>query len=298
MSPFIDGNLKETGRIDPMREESYFTDLEASSASLPNVVSSPCEIDVCIVVFDTPWNVFETTLESLLNQDAKYHLKVIDHSETGEFKNMVEERNLSYLHQPENPGYGTGNNRGLLSKGMKSPYCLVLNPDVILHRGALSSMVKHLKHTPACQVVVPMVVDLSGEIQYLSRQSLRPIDLILRRFGNSIIKYFFRQRSRQYENQLCRHQEPQPVDSASGSCFMIRRSCFKTIKGFDERYFLYMEDLDLSKRVLDHGEIHYLSCSKITHHHMRASYHSWPYLLQHIKSAIQYFTKWGWWPLI
>jgi GT2 family glycosyltransferase len=296
MLRFSDGSLKKRARIEPMSIKQASMDLESSAA--PRDFFSTCEVDVCIVVFDTPWNVFETTLESLLNQDGKYHFKVIDHSLTGEYRAMVEARKFSYCHAPDNPGYGSGNNRGLFDDNMSSPYCLILNPDVVVHRHALSRMITHFNNTPSCQIVVPMVVDLGGEIQYLSRQLPRPLDLFVRRFGTSVLRFFFRQRSWHHEYRHCDHQNPLAIGSASGSCFMIRRDCFKEIKGFDERYFLYMEDLDLSRRVIEYGEIHYLPCSKITHHHTRASYHSWPYLIQHIKSALQYFSKWGWWPLI
>jgi GT2 family glycosyltransferase len=295
MFRFIDGNIKEVIRIDLMTCESISTKPKDSE---PSNLDSNHDLDICIVVFDTPWNIFETTLESLLHQDIHYHLKVVDHSLTGDYRAMVEARNISYLHVAENPGYGTGNNKGLFETDMNAPYCLVLNPDVIIHRHALSKMIAHFKERSTCQIVVPMVVDPSGEIQYLSRRLPRPIDLFVRRFGNSLLKYFFHRRSSQNEYRDCQQETPLSVDSASGSCFMIRRNCFENIKGFDERYFLYMEDLDLSRRVLDHGGIEYLPCAKITHHHTRASYHSWPYLLQHIKSALQYFTKWGWWPLI
>jgi GT2 family glycosyltransferase len=121
------------------------------------------------------------------------------------------------------------------------------------------------------------------------------MDLIFRRFSFTLS--WFQHKTQNYEYRDKNYQEPFLTETATGACFMIRQSVFQNMGGFDERYFLYMEDVDLSKRLYPEHKIRYLPQATITHHHSRASYHSLPYLIQHIKSAIKYFNKWGWRPL-
>mgnify|MGYP006428515987 CR=1 FL=1 len=252
-------------------------------------------MDVVVVVFDTPSNIFESTLDSLLNQDLPLHIQVVDHSSSGDYSRTCQSYPIIYHHRPENPGYGAGNNRAFQEIQSHAPYFLILNPDVILHRGCLRAMVNYLNQPSKAEVVVPMVIDPSGELQYLCHRLPRPWDLLIRRwsFGRKI----WRQRHQEYEYRSQDYRNPFLTETASGSCLCIKTDLFRELGGFDERFFLYMEDVDLSKRIHGESEIIFLPSAKITHHHSRASYHSLHYLIQHIVSIFKYFNKWGWLPI-
>lgn len=75
---------------------------------------------------------------------------------------------------------------------------------------------------------------------------------------------------------------------------LITASLLKKLGGFDERYFMYLEDVDLCRRALSHTEIIYFSGSTITHVFGKGSYESLILLGHHVRSAIAYFNKWGW----
>ncbi len=79
-------------------------------------------------------------------------------------------------------------------------------------------------------------------------------------------------------------------------CFMfMRTSFFKKVGLFDEQFFLYLEDTDLSRRFQEHGKNIYFPEVTITHEHARGSYKNPKLFYIHSVSAIKYFNKWGWW---
>ena len=75
---------------------------------------------------------------------------------------------------------------------------------------------------------------------------------------------------------------------------LFKTEDFKTLEGFDERYFLYMEDADICRKIdlLGKKKLYYPKV-KITHQHQRGSSKNIKLFFHHISSAIKYFLKWG-----
>lgn len=70
--------------------------------------------------------------------------------------------------------------------------------------------------------------------------------------------------------------------------------CFKKVGGFDERFFMYSEDVDLCRRIGEVSKTMFYPMASVYHGYEKGSYKSWKLLKYHICSAIQYFNKWGW----
>jgi hypothetical protein len=75
---------------------------------------------------------------------------------------------------------------------------------------------------------------------------------------------------------------------------MIRTSVLKSVNGFDERFFMYLEDVDLCRRIGKLSRIVYYPKVAIVHNYEKGSYKNKKLLVYHIKSAMKYFNKWGW----
>jgi GT2 family glycosyltransferase len=194
-----------------------------------------------------------------------------------------------------NVGYGSGHNLALKAlAGVNAPYHLILNPDIVFHADSLAKLADVMESHRDVGLVMPRVLYPDGSHQRLCKLLPAPIDLVLRRFLPGPLKVLVRERTAMYELHCLNPDAPAYVPSLSG-CFMFtRRSVLEAVGGFDERFFLYMEDVDLCRRMLKISKLLYWPGVTVEHVHQMGSYRNRKLLFMHIRSAIQYFNKWGW----
>ena len=160
--------------------------------------------------------------------------------------------------------------------------------------GALNELANLMDALPEVGVVMPRILYPDGSMQYLCKLIPSPIDLLLRRFGARPWNWLFRDRMDRYNMRFFDHSQAVYVPVLSG-CFMFaRRSILDAVGGFDERFFLYMEDVDLCRRVGAISRLLFWPWITVVHGHAQGSYKSVRLLRMHIRSAIAYFNKWGW----
>jgi GT2 family glycosyltransferase len=191
-----------------------------------------------------------------------------------------------------NLGYGRGHNQALLwAKGL-SRYHFVLNTDIVFSSDTLTKLVLFMDNRPSAGLVMPKVYYPDGRIQRLCRLLPTPIDLIGRRFFGWT--RWSQQRDRKYESHNWNYESVASFPFLSG-CFMaLRRSVIEQVGGFDERYFLYAEDLDLSRRINAVSETLYYPFASIIHDYRSESGRGLRRLLYGIVSLGKYYNKWGW----
>ncbi|WP_157046224.1 glycosyltransferase family 2 protein [Geotalea uraniireducens] len=98
-----------------------------------------------------------------------------------------------------------------------------------------------------------------------------------------------------YEMKDIGYEDICDVEFMSGSFMFCRTDALTAVGGFDDRYFMYLEDADLSRKIQQAGyRTVYFPTAKVTHLWERASYKSLQMTWIHIRSAIAYFNKWGW----
>ena len=138
----------------------------------------------------------------------------------------------------------------------------------------------------------PKVLFPNGDLQPLCKLLPTPWDLIARRF-------FFRcrwvkARNERYELIHSGYNREMEIPNLSGCFMFFRADVLKTIGGFDERFFLYFEDIDLVRRAQRVASTRFLPQFQIFHHYGKASYRNLNLLKIHVISAIHYFVKCGW----
>jgi GT2 family glycosyltransferase len=195
-----------------------------------------------------------------------------------------------------NLGYGAAHNLALRSlAAIAAPYHLILNPDIQLPSGALAELGAVMDSMPQVGLLMPRVLYPDGSTQYLCKLLPTPLDLVLRRFAVGPVRWFFDKRMTRYDMKNSDYSRPLYVPCLSG-CFMFaRRSVLESIGGFDERFFLYMEDTDLCRRIGDASRLLFWPWTTVTHRYAQGSYRSFSLLRLHMQAAIAYFNKWGWW---
>lgn len=187
----------------------------------------------------------------------------------------------------DNIGFGAGHN--LVLPHLDSRYHLIANPDILLTEDSLSILIRFLEEHPDCGMVVPRIVGTDGELLSVYRRTPTRRDLFFRRFAPGLSK----ERMAYHTMQDMNYQEPFQVPFAQGSFLLIRTEIFTWLGGFDPRFFLYMEDADLCRRVNGVSKLMYTPDTSVIHDWRRASKKSLRLFLTHLRSVRAYFKKWG-----
>lgn len=218
-------------------------------------------------------------------------LTVIDNSPAPLSHPLFSNDRVEYVFAGENLGFGRGHNRALTMIGDRSDVHLLLNPDVVFGTDVLPALVNFLQAHPDAGAVMPSIRYRDGSLQRLCKLLPTPIDLLLRRFVP--IPALRRRINHRYELHRLSQSAPVPIPSLSGCFLLVRTGALAAIGGFDERFFMYMEDVDLVRRIGDRWATMYEPRVSVTHGYAKASY-SDPHLrAAHIRSALIYFAKWG-----
>ena len=172
--------------------------------------------------------------ECLNSIDTECSVIVVENSNNEKFRNEIESKfhNVKFILTGSNLGYGKANNIGL--RNVKTKYALVLNPDTVLYDKTLENFIIATKQTPDFAIMAPFE-------------------------QNTIVK----------ENE---NLNPRKVNYVKGFAMFLNLKEFKEVGFFDERFFLYFEDIDLCRRLKDKNKnIYLISSIKIKHFGGRSS---------------------------
>jgi N-acetylglucosaminyl-diphospho-decaprenol L-rhamnosyltransferase len=159
---------------------------------------------------------------------------------------LVDHPNTRLLRMGGNLGYGTAVNRAVAELGPEADLFIVANPDVQWGPRSIDMLLEAAVRWPRAGTLGPLIRDPDGSVY----PSARHLPSIIRGGLHAVVGPFWRNNPWTAEYRQER-QEPSErvVGWLSGSCLLIRRAAFDEMHGFDERYFMYMEDVDLGDRM-------------------------------------------------
>jgi GT2 family glycosyltransferase len=180
-------------------------------------------------------------------------------------------------------------------QSLTSDFHLVLNPDVELETDALRAGLSFLARNRDVVLVSPKVYGRGGEQEFLCKRYPSVLVLLLRGFAPRCVQRLFRRRLAAYEmRDVCGGDRPVEVGIASG-CFMLMRTPVLLEEGgFNERFFLYFEDFDLSLRLEHKGRLVFEPAMRIVHHGGYAASKGWQHLRYFVSSGVMFFNRHGW----
>jgi hypothetical protein len=166
----------------------------------------------------------------------------------------------------ENIGFGKAVNRG--AEVATGDYFLILNPDTIVQENTIAVLVDYLEHHPEVGMAGPKILNADGSLQLACKRSFPTIAVALPKLLG-FTKLFPKSRwAGRYNLTYLDPDQVHRVEAISGSCMFIRADLFRQLGGFDPRFFMYGEDLDLCYQVGQAGyEIHYIPTTQIIHYH-------------------------------
>jgi len=247
----------------------------------------------CIVCYHSRPDQVERLLASVAAARTRMLVYVVDNSRTDALRGLAERFGAHYRHQPDNPGYARAHNWALAAAAEAgSPYHFVLNPDIQLPLDGIHKMLAYMDQHPDVGLLAPRVQYPDGRLQPLCKLLPHPVELAVRRFFPLLHRSSGR--LARYELHGSGYNRVMEVPALSG-CFLLMRVETVLRAGlFDERFFLYFEDVDLSRRVGRIARTVFVPHVSIVHDYERGSYRNGRLLWHHLVSAARYFNKWGW----
>ena len=163
----------------------------------------------------------------------------------------------------ENIGYGSGANRGVAELGPEVGWVVVANPDLVWAPGSLDELLAAGARTPRAGALGPLIRDADGAVY----PSARLLPSLGRGAGHAVFGAVWPDNPwtrayRQSEGSV----EERDAEWLSGSCLLLRRAAFDSVGGFDSRYFMYFEDVDLGERLTRAGwRNRYVPSAEVVH---------------------------------
>lgn len=232
-----------------------------------------------------------SAVNSVLKHTKKYPLSlyVIDNASTDSTADEIEKiEGVTLIRKQENLGFGGGHN-AVLSE-ISSKYHAVINPDIELDSDVLSRLVDTLESNDDIVMITPKIMGKNGQEQHLPKRHPTFRYLFLGRLSR--LGGVFKRIRKEYTREEEAFEGLVDIEFCTGCFFLIRSEIFKKIGGFDNRYFMYMEDADLSREALKYGRVVFDNSICVRHLWKRESAKSIKFLFIHLSSSFKYLKKW------
>jgi GT2 family glycosyltransferase len=250
-------------------------------------------LSASIVVYKNRAEILEKTIRSFLDATDDCKLFIVDNSPTDTLKDLVNDPRIIYRFNNKNVGFGAGHNTVLRNILNESTYHIILNPDVYFDKHVIKTLYQFIDQHPEIGQLMPKVLYPDGRLQPLCKLLPTPTTLIKRRFLG-FRKSALEKENYRYELRFSGYDKIMDVPFLSGCFMFLRTEALQQVGLFDEQFFLYTEDIDLSRRIHKYYRTVYFPQVTIYHYHQRGSYRNFWLMWCNIKSAIRYFNKWGW----
>ena len=225
-------------------------------------------LNVSIVIYKTNEEKIHRLVALLRQCKAVNDVFIIDNSPSP-FQ-TPHNMDATYIFNNNNCGYGRAHNIALRKTiENKIPYHLVLNPDVVFDPSIINELLEYMEGHTSIGSLMPKIYYPNGDLQYLCKLVPAPMDLFGRRF---LPKWMMKKRKRRFELYDSGYNTIMNVPYLSGCFMLLRTSTLEDVGLFDERFFLYPEDIDLTRRIHKKYKTIFYPYVSVIHEYGRGSY--------------------------
>ena len=249
-------------------------------------------LNISIVLYKTPVDQLMPLLDELYRIPTLNRIYLVDNSPMASDELASLPLPIVYIYNNANLGYGRAHNIAIRESVYDEiAYHLVINSDIEVQAEDVGELLEFMDQHHEVGQIMPRIVYPNGEIQYVAKLLPTPLDVFGRRF---LPKRWMEKRNERYELRSSGYDRPMNVPYLSGCFMLLRTEAVLQARLFDERYFMYPEDIDLTRTIHRDWLTLYMPSVTVVHHHAKSSYHSLRYLRIHIVNMCRYFNKWGW----
>ena len=231
----------------------------------------------------------ESVLKETAGKDYDFKLYVYDNASEDGTPMIIQKKfpEVTLVCSSENRGFGYGHNA--IIKKVKSDYHFVINPDIFMDRDAIGYLAKELEKDDTVGLATPKILNGDGTEQFLPKYCPTIRYVFISKLPG--FKYLRRRYTRQNEE----FTEPTDIEFCTGCFFGASTAYLKAKRGFSNRFFMYCEDTDLSRRVRQEGRrIVFYPDTAVHHDWQRENTGNLRGIYRFIKSLLVYYRKWGW----
>lgn len=243
-----------------------------------------------LVLYKHSFEDVQDTIKCLVSETCISKVVIVDNGNFCSWLLELSDNKIEIICTVKNSGFGAGHNHTINRYKKTASHILICNPDIHFEKGEVDKLLMFsIKNSTGLST--PKILYPDGCIQHGCRLLPSPKQLLMRRFFPNFSVY----ENKKYELHSADYSKPFYAPSISGCFMLLSQEALNLIDGFDPRFFMYLEDVDLSRRVCSAGLIvKYCPESTVTHESQRRSYTNLKFLVYHIESAFKYFNKWGW----
>jgi GT2 family glycosyltransferase len=251
------------------------------------------KITSSIVLYRNDINMLQNAIQSILETNGVDKMFLVDNSPTDELKILVIDSRIEYIHSPANPGFGASHNVAI-QKAMElgSKYHFIVNPDIYFEGDVITPMVEYMANDVTIGMMMPQVLNEDGSIQNLPKLLPSPFSILKRKIKKPARAY------QKFINEYELREVPKDVvynaPVLSGCFTLLNLDAIKKIGMYDDTFFMYFEDWDLSRRLHQQYKTIYFPKVSVVHEYESGANKSKKLFKIFVNSAITYFNKWGW----
>lgn len=252
------------------------------------------KISICIVAYHNYDDILSAieSIEKYTDKNLNKKIYIVDNDELadtdGLFRNALESyQDVHYINAGGNVGFGKGHN--IILNEIQSEYHAIVNPDILLIEDAFTPIIEFMDSHKNVGMAVPRIVDENGNLQEVYRKELTVFDMFIRMFCREL----FPKRIAKHTLQNMDYSKPFQVPFAQGSFLVARTELLKELEGFDDNFFMYIEDADLCRRINLVSKLVYFPGATVIHKWERGSHKNKKLFKYHTNSMKYYFKKWG-----
>ena len=251
-------------------------------------------INFSVVVYKTSPAEIEKLYNSIINTKIDWVLYIVDNSPTDELKNVCSsDSRVKYIFTGKNIGFGAAHNIAFRNSIVQQvDFHVVINPDIYFEGDVISPMVRFMTSDPSIGMAMPEILYPNGDVQYLPKLLPSPLSILKRKIKKPQDSY--KRFIEKYELRNIPRSTVYNAPILSGCFTVVNVKALETVGLYDDRYFMYFEDFDLSRRVHYHYKTIYFPLVSVYHGYAGDANRNFKLFMIFIKSAFHYFNKWGW----
>lgn len=254
------------------------------------------KVTFSVVVYKQPIDELKSVVNSILLYTSPAKLYIIDNSPTDE-AHILSKMNscIVYQHIPENIGFGKAHNIAMKqAMDLGSKYHFIVNPDIYYDKDVVAPMTEWLDANPSVGQMMPMILNVDGTKQFLPKLMPSPQMLLWRRLRNVAPK-FHKKKMLSFEMRSMRDDKVYDVGHVSGCFSAVRVEALRQCGLYDDRFFMYFEDTDLTRRIRQKGfRTVFFPFASVYHDYGHGAAHNYKLFVIFFTSFVKFFNKWGW----